>query len=76
MPDPRRKVVAAGRSGLDDARADGVAHEAGGLMNIQLLHESGAMSFGCFYRDAKQRRDVFSWICLPQSIEALVFRVG
>ena len=50
---------------------DGVAHEACCLVDIQLLHESRAMRFGCFDTDAKQRCDVFGGFPFSDQLEHL-----
>jgi hypothetical protein len=40
-------------SGLHDAMAYRVAHQACDLVNTQLVHESRAVRFGCFHTDAE-----------------------
>src|ERR1700676_1355461 len=58
-------------SGLDDTVTDGVEDESGGLVNIQLLHEPGAMRFGGFYADAKQGGYIFGGFAFGDQLEDL-----
>jgi len=58
-PGQRKLQLLALESGLDDTVTNGIQHQAGCLVNIQLLHQPGAMRFGRFHPDAEQRGNIF-----------------
>ena len=58
-------------SGLYNASPDRVPHQAGGLVNIQLLHQSGAVRFRRFHTDAQQGCHVFRRFSLGDQLEYL-----
>src|ERR1017187_6063223 len=54
---------------LNDARADGVASESGGTVNVELLHDMLAMSFDGLHADAQFRRDLFVGFAFGNQLE-------
>ena len=52
--------------GAHNAAADGIQHQTGGLMNVEFLHQPGAMRLRGFDTDAEQWAT--SFVDLPSAI--------
>ena len=56
---------------LDDARADGVTGETGGVVNVELLHEMLAMLLDGLDADAEFRRGLLVGLALGDDLVVL-----
>jgi len=54
---------------LDNARADGVAGKASGVVDVELGHETLAMLLNRLHADAEFHRDLFVGFCEKKAIQ-------
>src|SRR5207247_9735459 len=59
-------------SGLDQTLADGVAHQARGLVDVELGHDAPAVGFGGLDADAERVRDLLGGLALGDELQHLV----
>src|ERR1017187_7871930 len=59
--------------GLDEARADGVSHHAGGLVDAQLFQDPAAVRVGCLVADPQLRRSLFGRFAVGDEHQHLAF---
>ena len=64
------------RSGLDKALPDRIPHEIRGLMEIQLIHNAGAVTVGCLDADAQTRCDFLGGISFGYERHHLPLSIG
>ena len=63
-------------SGFDEALANSVAHQVCGLVQIELVHNPGAMAIGGFHANAKAGGHLFCGIALCDERDHLPLAVG
>ena len=71
IPSPRACGLNNGdlHTALNDAHADRVAGQAGGVVDVQLLHEMVAVFFDCLDADAKSSRDLLVGLAFGNPLE-------
>jgi len=57
----------------DDAAADGIEHQAGGLVDVEFLHQPGAMRLRGFDADAEQGSDILGGFSFGDELQDLAF---
>ena len=55
--------------GGDETDANGVAHEAGNVVNIERFHQLRAMHFNRFYTELQLLRDLFGTVSLREQLQ-------
>ena len=63
-------------SGFYEALTNGVADQIGGLVDIELVHDSGAVAVRGFYADAEAGGDFLGRIALGDQGNYLTFAIG
>src|SRR5438876_1505733 len=61
------------RLGLDQPAADGIPDQAGGLVDVELFHNAGALRFRGLYPDAQPPRDLLGGPPLCDKLQNLPF---
>lgn len=62
--------------GLDQPTSDGVAHQAGRLANVQLLHEASTVGLDRLDAYTEERRDLFRRLSLGDELQDLPLACG
>src|ERR1700682_6774094 len=63
-------------SGFDEALPDGVTHQIRGLVEVQLIHNAGAVAVGCLDAHAQTRGDFLGGISFGYKRDCLPLWVG
>ena len=63
-------------SGFDEALPDGVTHQIRGLVEVQLIHNAGAVAVGCLDADAQTRCDFLGGISFGDERHNLALPIG
>jgi len=58
---------------FDDARADGITGETGGVADVEFLHDALAMFLDGFRANVQPRRDLFVWFAFSDQLEHFHF---
>src|SRR5207247_2803814 len=65
--------MAVPRSGLDDAAADGVAHQSGRLVDAELRHDARPVRLGSLDADSEKGGDLLRGLPLRDQLQDLAF---
>ena len=58
-------------SRLDDAPPDGVANEAGRVVNLEFVHDSGSVGLGALHGEAQERGDLLRRVSLGKQLKRM-----
>ena len=61
------------KSRANEAVTNGVAHECGSLVDVELLHEARAVRFGRFYADKQDACNILCGFAFGDELENLAF---